>query len=233
MPKVNKETMTVTNTDINTAMTRLLGLMQGYVDGDNLMKSGTSQLKYPAENISDYPSSVKPIVADKYIAAKDTDSLETIESLYTALDANRDYTVLKGSITMSWIGGVEKVTNSSWGFYSPRFNPKDVQENAERAISSPSLRTIVIPKSPNVVPILDASGRYVFTPYVRVKHNLEDKTSGTDYARVEIVVDDPVNTPEYIEFNIRNFFDLKANPWVEGKYLSVFIDVEILCEVLS
>jgi len=231
MPKINKETLTVTKQDINSAMTNLFGLLQGYLDGENLMKSGSSQLKYPAENISDYPSSIKPIVADKYIAAKDMTTLETVDGLYDDLEANRDYTVLGGSITLSWIGGVEKATNSSWGFYSPRFNPKKEQRDASLATKAPSTRTIVIPKSTSVIPIRDGAEKLVYTPYIRVKHNLEDKDE-THPATVTVLVNEPVDHPEFIEVHVDTFLRLKDDPWTEGRYLNIFIDVEVLCEVL-
>jgi len=226
MAKISKPTLTVSKEDINTAMKRLMGLTQGYIDSENLMESGANQLKYPAEKIIDYPSSVKPIDADKFICNKDDSGvLTTIESLYDKLEANRDYTVLKATGSFSFVGGVEIVKKRS--VVSRFFLGKKRQESALIPMEETGGNFMSIPKSPSIVPVLDDGNNIMYAAYIRCKQNLIAD------CEIFVSVGEPTIHAEFIEFPIKKEFTLAPNPWTEGKHVDIFIDVEVLCEVLS
>jgi len=201
MAKISKPTLTVSKED-----------------------SGANQLKYPAEKIIDYPSSVKPIDADKFICTDDEDTLSTIESLYTKLEANRDYTVLQATESFSFIGGVEKATKHRVS--GSLFLYESDQKSADRPSEEYGGNGIVIPKHPSVVPVLDDNGRMLYVAFVRCKQNLK---AGCE---VFVTVGEPSISAEFIEFPVSKEFTLASDPWTEGKHMDLFIDVEILCEVL-
>jgi len=229
MGKIHKpnDMTDVTVEDINEALSKVIGVLNGSVDTSNISTKNSVPLGIQAEKIVDYPTSRRPIYGDKFIVKKGSESFDyMIPQLLEAMDANRDYTLLEAETKLSYLGGEHPqgiTVNSKYDKIG--ITDGTTLKKSKVTVPYPSEKLLIIPKTSDIKMVRLSGLPPLFTYYVNASLNLKSTW------RVTLGI--PTETADEIVFPVViNSYVQEDETWDSDSHVDLFIKVEVLCEVL-